>query len=737
MHSNDGNSERSVIYNFGEYALDPQNRIVRNGEKVIELTPKQFQTLLVLVENHQRILSKHELLNTIWPEQFVEESNVTQNICVLRKQLGDTVHGTKFIETFPGRGYRFSETVEVVDMHQRKADTEVPLVQEIHFNEHGATGGPLSGLHNVPIRNEENRKRHVWKYSLIAIFCIFAISVALLTGFKQWVKAPKPATIPLPPAQLHTLIRMDGAQSEPSWSQDGQRIAFVSFSSDGSESAVYAAGLNDIRPHRIAYGTGEYSSPVWSPDGKSLAYLHIEQNKAELEVLDLEHSVDRKLTALFPHRYQLNYRHLDWSPDGSFLVVDDKGFESDPFSLFLVSAKTGAKIRLTYPDMDIIGDVAPRFSPDGSHIAFIRLQYRMQNDVFEVPVTGGEQRRMTEASSRLGDVDWDSDHSLIFSKESNDAFRFWRLNLQASRPLPELASSLATDMPSQFSISRRTHQAVISAYEPDLNIWSVDLTSRHPSPADWTRIVQTPGQDVSPAFSPDGKRISYRSDVSGRMQLWVCNADGSGAFQIDTGSIIPDVENWAPDSKSIVFSSNGLIYVVNVSSHPGIRQILSPRGSHPAFSGDGKWIFVRKNYFIYRVPASDGNSEQISDQGGAPITPSEDGRYLYFGHSRMDTIITRLDLVTKEQKVIVHSLMPGYRQSWALKEKGILFLTQWRGNPTIAFHDFQTGKEWPMAKFSGALPSFSISSFSVSPDGRRLLLVRADPASANLQTTTF
>jgi Tol biopolymer transport system component/DNA-binding winged helix-turn-helix (wHTH) protein len=734
MNPKSGSTEETVVYSFGVYALDTKSRTVRNGERIVELTPKQFQTLLVLVENHDRIMSKEELLKNIWPEQFVEESNVIQNVCVLRKALGETIQGKKFIETFPGRGYRFSESVATV-RDSRCANGTAGSASELPV--HKIPAGECSSLDSQPpLLTVKSAVPIYRRYGIIATLCLIAAAIASAFVFNRSHAPPKQAPA-IPPIQLRTLVRMNGTQSEPSWSLDGQSIAFVYSSPTGTGSEIYTQSASDIRPKRIADGSWKYSSPVWSPDGKYLAYLRIGSNKAEISIFNLSISTERTLTTLFPHRYQLTCRHLDWSPDGAFLVVDDKAVESDPLTLFLISVSNGRKIRLTYPDTDIIGDVAPRFSPDGSQVAFIRMKYRVQNDVFVVPITGGEQRKLTEEPSRMGDVDWDSNHSLIFSSQSNDQFRFWRLNLQSPKPQPTLALPIGTDMPPEFSISRRSHQAVMSAYQPDLNIWSVDLSKAHPSQADWTRIIQTPGQDVSPSVSPDGEKIMYRSDVSGKMQIWVCNADGSGAFQVYTGSIIPEVDSWAPDSKSIVFSSRGHLYEVEASRKPLVRRIESPPISHPTYSVDGKWIFARRNYFIYRLPATGGNLEQISDQGGAPIAQSTDGRFLYFGHGRMDPTLTQLDLTTRQQKVIISSLMPGFRASWALTPRGIIFLTERSGRPVIAFHDFATGKEREVTEFFGALPPFSISGFSVSPDGKHLLVVRADPAFANLQTTTF
>ena len=104
-----------VLYEFSSFRLDPGQRIlVRNGEQV-PLTPKRFDTLLLLVQNAGRILDKEELMKAVWPESFVEEGNLSQNIFVLRKTLGSDRDGHSFIKTVPRRGYKFVAPVKRLD----------------------------------------------------------------------------------------------------------------------------------------------------------------------------------------------------------------------------------------------------------------------------------------------------------------------------------------------------------------------------------------------------------------------------------------------------------------------------------------------------------------------------------------------------------------------------------------------------------------------------------------------
>jgi TolB-like protein/Flp pilus assembly protein TadD len=109
------------MYEFGPYRLDTQERVLKCNGLPVPLTPKVFDTLLVLVQNNGRIVDKDELIRKIWPDTFVEDGSLTRNICVLRKILGENRDGRQYIETFHKHGYRFYATVrEDLDEKQKE-----------------------------------------------------------------------------------------------------------------------------------------------------------------------------------------------------------------------------------------------------------------------------------------------------------------------------------------------------------------------------------------------------------------------------------------------------------------------------------------------------------------------------------------------------------------------------------------------------------------------------------------
>jgi len=99
------------LYEFGPFRLDPGERMLTRGDLKLALTPKAFDTLLALVENNRHVVTKEELMNRVWPDIYVEETNLAQHISMLRKVLGERPGGGQYIETVPKRGYRFAVPV--------------------------------------------------------------------------------------------------------------------------------------------------------------------------------------------------------------------------------------------------------------------------------------------------------------------------------------------------------------------------------------------------------------------------------------------------------------------------------------------------------------------------------------------------------------------------------------------------------------------------------------------------
>src|SRR5258706_1970569 len=142
---------RPRSYRFGPFEIDLEQRLLLRAGDFVPLTPKAFDTLAVLVARHGKVVDKAELLKLVWPDTFVEENNLTQNISALRKLFGEE----DYIETIPRRGYRFLISVE-----------EVPAPETVQAD-------PLPTTLSAP----DHRSRSAWIWGVLAVAAVAVLAL--------------------------------------------------------------------------------------------------------------------------------------------------------------------------------------------------------------------------------------------------------------------------------------------------------------------------------------------------------------------------------------------------------------------------------------------------------------------------------------------------------------------------------------------------------------------------------
>jgi len=118
--------QENLTYDFGRFRLNTAERILLREGEPVPLTPKVFDILITLVENRGQVVGKDDLMKKVWPTTFVEEGNLTQNVSLLRKALGESAGGAQFIETVPRRGYRF-----VAQINESRAENGISFADEL------------------------------------------------------------------------------------------------------------------------------------------------------------------------------------------------------------------------------------------------------------------------------------------------------------------------------------------------------------------------------------------------------------------------------------------------------------------------------------------------------------------------------------------------------------------------------------------------------------------------------
>jgi DNA-binding winged helix-turn-helix (wHTH) protein/Tfp pilus assembly protein PilF len=120
----------SDYYSFGPFRLVPSEHLLLREETPVPLAPKAYELLLALVKRHGHLVTRDELMREIWPDSFVEEINLTVNISLLRKALGEQADGRQYIATVPKRGYRFDAAVDEPPQEAEKGEESDAIPQQ-------------------------------------------------------------------------------------------------------------------------------------------------------------------------------------------------------------------------------------------------------------------------------------------------------------------------------------------------------------------------------------------------------------------------------------------------------------------------------------------------------------------------------------------------------------------------------------------------------------------------------
>lgn len=173
-------TEPKVLYEFGPFCVDPEKQILLRENQPVPITSKAFETLLFLLRNNREVVSKEVLMQALWPDAVVEESNLSQNIFMLRKALGDTPGDRRYILTLPGRGYRFVSDVRVVAKGSETvmiaSRTRSQVVIEQTDDEAVAVRKELP----APAASKKSRKRYV-AMALVAGVLVVAVAAAVFS----------------------------------------------------------------------------------------------------------------------------------------------------------------------------------------------------------------------------------------------------------------------------------------------------------------------------------------------------------------------------------------------------------------------------------------------------------------------------------------------------------------------------------------------------------------------------
>ena len=714
--------QNNQCYEFGPFRLTiAEHRLYRNGE-VVMLPPKEFDLLLLLVQNPGQVMNRESLIKALWPNTVVEEANLNVHISALRKALAESPGEQHFIETLPRLGYRFIAPVTEVD--------GTAVVSSISSHALAENGVGVSNQNAVTAVN--NHAAADWRsgrrWAAIPLW-LLAIGLLGLPAFLYF--KPVRSTGAGAPINVVPLTTYPGRESQPAFSPDGNQIAFVWSGAKDDNTDVYVRLVDGGNWVRLTDDPGDDVNPVWSPDGRTIAFYRSSPDGDGIFLVPALGGAERKLTGVWANRFGFgSHTWIHWSPDGKWLVVSDKTSAEEPFSLFLLSPETGEKRRVTSPPASVVGDCSPAFSPDGQRVAFVRVISALVGEIYLVSVNGGEPKRLTFDGAGVSNLAWTPNgREIVFASRLGGKNRLYRIPVEGGGAEWLAATGSEAQYP---AFSRDGSRLAWRQNTSDEDIFRLALKSGSESIPPVASLIVSTALEASPRYSPDGKRIAFVSNRSGSDEIWVCGGDGENPIRLTSfRGPLAGSPSWSPDGKQIVFDcrpeGNADIYVVNAEGGQPRRLTTDPAEDIvPSWSRDGRWIYFTSNRSgrlqIWRMPAGGGEAAQMTRQGGFEPMESPDSRWLYFTQDRGSSSIWRIPTAGGAETPLFDFHQKNYSRGWTVTSEGVYFaVASSNTQSTIKFFSLSTGAEKTIAEIDRVFPS-SVSGLSVSPDGRWLLL---------------
>jgi Tol biopolymer transport system component/DNA-binding winged helix-turn-helix (wHTH) protein len=659
--------QNHYVYEFGPFHLDATRRVLLKEGQPLKLFPKEFDTLLALVESSGEVLEKDDLIHRVWQDAIVEESNLTTNISHLRKILGESRDKHDYIVTIPGRGYRFVAGVrlafdEVIVKErtrvtvEEKAETEENESNARYSTDLARSNDSLqtetSPVRTFPVAGERvvnefsidqahtatlslttkvKGRNKIWPWLAIMIVLV-SVSVGAV-----FLRRSLSAGTPALPFQNVTLKQLtaNSRTSLATLSPDGKLFVYVS--RVGEQESLWLGHVSGGAPVALrAPAEVTYRSLNFSPDSASLYFVIVSDQYQSgalfrLPVLGgvpdkLRDNVGGKVT-FAPDMKQFAFaRHDPARKLSSVVIADTEG--------------TGERVLVSRPEHLAFRAPSPSWSPDGGKIAMgaVTGENDRSYEVFVASVIDGQIKPLTAlAWNRIDSTSWLPDGSglVMVAKEKGwwDNIQLWHISYPdgaARRILSDLDNYGAG-----LSLSSDGQLLLVTQEQRITNVWvapTADLSQA--KQITFSAIGRRDGWN-NLDWTPDGQ-VLYGAIIRESLTIWTMSSDGAKQKQLTSAGHMDQFLSVSADGRYMVFESNrgGETEIWRAKTDGSdMRQVTNGGGNaRPNVSPDGKWIVYEalRNGLrtIWRVSIEGGEPQRLADRPASWPHISPDGKLI-------------------------------------------------------------------------------------------------------------
>jgi Tol biopolymer transport system component/DNA-binding winged helix-turn-helix (wHTH) protein len=666
-----------TFFKFDDFYLDIDGRCLTFQEQPVSLTPKAFQTLVVLLRNHGKVVEKEYFLNEVWADTFVEETTLAQNIKTLRRTLSRFKQDKEFIVTVPRRGYQFvgevreilgDEEIIVVEKHTRTQF--IAEQREIH-----------DSLDSNSDRITVNSRRSLFKNGLSRRNAIFVGLLALLAfsigyfasmGFKgdqsfgesQFRKFRVDTIVEdadirnsaiSPNGKYLALVQVkNGVQSlylrqieNGNTMQIVPRIngRFIGAAFAPRAEQIYYSVHENLEPNKPAISTlykvsvlggasqkilHDIDSPAAiSPDESRLAFIrrHPESKETALILTDIEGDNERRL-AIRPSENGFTNSGVSWAPDGKSLsaTVFQRENKRASVQVAVVNAESGEQKIITRENWIAAGQTV--WLKDGSGILAVAYGAKspsLNDELWVVSYPDGKSRFVTNGINGNYGISLNVAANSIVAVKSNKFACFLTAPVDNLFKNTHVLTTISDESPLPFGADWTNDGRIIYSATEEGN---ADIFTISEDGSERKQLISDASAEISPRLSADGRFLIFISNRTGQMDVWRADANGTNTKPLTENGNVTDALI-SPDGESVFYlvrDSESMVETLwRVSINGENPTKLTDRATRsPRISPDGKTIAC----YILNSETGAMMLALVSAQTGAvlkyPATPQHD-----------------------------------------------------------------------------------------------------------------
>lgn len=724
-------NEIHKLYIFGNFRFESESMTLWRADNLIQLSPKALELLRLLIERQGSLISKQEILETIWAGTFVEEGVLTQNIYTLRQALGKNENGKQFIENIARRGYRLTEPVRVIEKQASPDEGKLISAQ-----------APLQ-IVSEEIIDKDSAKLPTANSTFNSAKSIVSVGVGLIlllvfVFFGYWLLRPQIVSFFKSPIENVKFQKIT----------DTGDIDFLTISPDGNF-VSYTKGeniyLNDLQLDselklEIA-DKGNFGCLQFSNDSRFIYFTNANASNQLGQILQVSrYGGNTKIIA------ENVWGCFSFSPDNKQIAFHRAFPNENRNSIVIKNLETGAEREIISqnPSESFYWKTFPAWSPNGEKLALVvvtRLTLFVKLLVVDLP-SENQSEVKTRNFRNLEQIVWAADGNSLFASGSlGEKFQIWKISYPGGEVQP-----ITNDLSSYLGISISADGKKLLARQRIYfsNIWVGNLN-------DFQNLKQiTFGNSHNDGLEGiawlDNEKIIYSTNDKEKPISWnlrMVETRSNSQQQLTADSETENLDSTtSADGQFIYFTGmkGRTSHIWRIDKNGGNPTQLTfgenQTENYPQVSADGNWLYyIQKNpnySAVYRKSLINDKTEKLTKEEhispGGFLSLSNDGKFLAFRN-----ISTKNDDETKNSQVVVVSTenlqdvkIFNFRSSdisisWSFDGKALEYINY---SPDGA-------KIWRRSLIENSLPTLilevpreNIFKFAWSKDGKNLALAR-------------